>query len=938
MNGDQPLPETAQNRMGGYSDTAIFSKRDDQFGFQDYAEVLARRTVEADTPLTIGVYGRWGSGKTSLMRLIEAEVQRRGQRLKTEPPAGATSPIPAGSQIETLWINVWKLSNQEQLWNAFLQALLTQVHESLKWYRRLAFDWSLFKERVRWRSLWQNLLVNSYRILVTVTPILLSTLAPDQAVTGSGDLLALALDPLTGGGASLILALWLLVRPAVQAAKEKVSLDLGEVLKEAPYAAQVSALQQLEKQFERMVNGWVGDAGRLVIFIDDLDRCTPDKVPEVMEAIKLFTTTRRCVYVIGLDHDIVRQGIRARYNFASESEAAEYLEKIVQIPFFLPPLDEGRIEVFLRGYYQELERLSPTAADVFAAGLEPNPRRVKRALNIYRTLLDLADVRVKAWEMDPVDPELVAKMVVIESRFRRLHQYLVKEPAFLLQLEEKALAHQLDYESLQKDEAVGRPLLGGTPALVDENSLEPLADMLRAGQRHFGDDDQRTQISSYIYLIATTEGTTTEQVRPNREEREDLLASDRDRIRARVAQILSRHGEDESTRQHVGQIYIERLERVLEDDLRYTPDEQAAAQFALAWLEVSLLGDTEESIRYRLESVLPPEVMKMRYTQQQTAQQKMAQTTGPTLSPEAQMAYDRLLRRLQTVIEEAGAFDSRQVVVANLALDLVEDGAQLDFEPQTVRLSAGPFLMGSTAEQVRDAITAGLPGEVGEAEQPQHEVTLDAYRLGRYPVTNLQYQAFVSDTGHSPPAHWKNGSLPADKANHPVTHVSWEDAQAYCSWLSRQLGQVCRLPSEAEWEKAARGTDGRLYPWGNEWDPARCNVEESGLGDTSPVGHYSPEGDSPFGAADMAGNVWEWTGSLWGKDNARPNFGYPYTPDDGREEADAAGLRVLRGGAFNGQPRHVRCAVRSRRTPDTSNENTGFRVVVSPIAPASYLS
>jgi formylglycine-generating enzyme required for sulfatase activity len=156
---------------------------------------------------------------------------------------------------------------------------------------------------------------------------------------------------------------------------------------------------------------------------------------------------------------------------------------------------------------------------------------------------------------------------------------------------------------------------------------------------------------------------------------------------------------------------------------------------------------------------------------------------------------------------------------------------------------------------------------------------------------------------------------------------------AYCQWLSEKTGQAYRLPTEAEWEKAARGTGGRIYPWGNEWDETKLNSGEGGPGDTTPVGQYSPDGDSPYGAADMAGNVWEWTRSLWGRDPNEPSFKYPYDPADGREDLDAPDgiLRVLRGGAFFSDRWLVRCAYRHGDGPDFFYGNFGFRVVVAPV-------
>jgi formylglycine-generating enzyme required for sulfatase activity len=155
--------------------------------------------------------------------------------------------------------------------------------------------------------------------------------------------------------------------------------------------------------------------------------------------------------------------------------------------------------------------------------------------------------------------------------------------------------------------------------------------------------------------------------------------------------------------------------------------------------------------------------------------------------------------------------------------------------------------------------------------------------------------------------------------------VSWHDARDYCRWLGQKFGKAYRLPTEAEWEKAARGMDGRAYPWGNEFDRARCNSQEGGVGTTTPVGQYSPQGDSPHGAADMAGNVFEWTASL--------RRGYPYDRGDGREDPRAPGPRVVRGGAFNGGCLVVRCAYRYWYVPDGRRDFLGFRVALFPGSP-----
>ena len=234
------------------------------------------------------------------------------------------------------------------------------------------------------------------------------------------------------------------------------------------------------------------------------------------------------------------------------------------------------------------------------------------------------------------------------------------------------------------------------------------------------------------------------------------------------------------------------------------------------------------------------------------------------------------------------------------------------FEPEMVWIPAGPFLMGSDT---------GVDSDARDIEQPQHILYLPDYYIARTPVTNAQYLACVQATDCQPPEHWKSKTPPKGEEDHPVTWISWHEAVDYCEWLAEVTRRPYRLPSEAEWEKAARGTDGRLYPWGNEWDAERCNTLETGGEGTTPVGAYGGRGDSPYGCTDMAGNVWEWTGSLYGT--------YPYDPGDGREEMDAKGRRVVRGGSFLNSRVLARCAYRPGYFPGR-RMSYGCRVACSP--------
>jgi len=189
-----------------------------------------------------------------------------------------------------------------------------------------------------------------------------------------------------------------------------------------------------------------------------------------------------------------------------------------------------------------------------------------------------------------------------------------------------------------------------------------------------------------------------------------------------------------------------------------------------------------------------------------------------------------------------------------------------------VQIPAGEFTMG-TDDRLPD-------------EGPQHKVSLPAFYIDKYEVTNLQYKKFNDETNRKSPSHFRNRTYPDGKADHPVTYVSWEDADAYCRWAGK------RLPTDEEWEKAARGTDGRNFPWGNEFDVAKANtpVRWEFLkkdGDTTPVGAFKA-GSSPYGLYDMSGNVWEWTSSWYkaypGNTHPTENYGEKY--------------KVLKGGSW----------------------------------------
>jgi formylglycine-generating enzyme required for sulfatase activity len=280
--------------------------------------------------------------------------------------------------------------------------------------------------------------------------------------------------------------------------------------------------------------------------------------------------------------------------------------------------------------------------------------------------------------------------------------------------------------------------------------------------------------------------------------------------------------------------------------------------------------------------------------------------------------------------------DTRVDPASGLPTEMVRrrDGASMVLVP------AGGFLMG-TLEQVLPQLLAefGRSREAYECEIPQRIVTLDTFYIDKYEVTNEMYQQFCKATGHRLPRHWENGKYPTCEERHPVHGVDWHDARAYASWAG-----VC-LPTEAQWEKAARGTDGRLFPWGDDLDHHKihylrleyfldkedfdalpivdgCPTFDDRL--TDEVGSY-PQGASPYGVMDVLGNVWEWcldwfdcTYYTWG-----PSIN-PTGPQAGK-------WRVLRGCASVYDLHKLRCAYRHPAKPDALQELVGFRCCYNPV-------
>ena len=214
-------------------------------------------------------------------------------------------------------------------------------------------------------------------------------------------------------------------------------------------------------------------------------------------------------------------------------------------------------------------------------------------------------------------------------------------------------------------------------------------------------------------------------------------------------------------------------------------------------------------------------------------------------------------------------------------------------------------------------------GDGQEGNCPKHTVYLSAYWIGVYCVTNAQYLQFVKATGHRPPDKadygtpvWNGRTFPKQKADHPVVCVDWADAQAYAEWAR------CSLPTEAQWEKAARGPSGLIYPWGKDWDQSKCRNDKNKGGETTATVHAYPEGASGYGTYNQSGNVWEWCADWWGE-----NY-YKNSPQRDPAGPDGGSGRVNRGGSWrHGFPAYFRGAFRDWLDPGIRIDYRGFRLV-----------
>lgn len=313
------------------------------------------------------------------------------------------------------------------------------------------------------------------------------------------------------------------------------------------------------------------------------------------------------------------------------------------------------------------------------------------------------------------------------------------------------------------------------------------------------------------------------------------------------------------------------------------------------------------------ESYVLTEISYAKYTVRKPIIPVMAQRTEPPIALASAHYIDFTLDGLtlddlvQALCDEVGMTYSANLITPSLR-EIVQNKLDiLNILPppfEWIEIPAGEFTM----------------GHEDYSHNPPRKVTLPTFRIAKYPVTNAQYAKFIEAEGYREPKWWIDAGWQVREANkwieprrwndhnfnspeQPVNALSWYESVAFARWLKDATGENVTLPLEAQWEKAARGRDGRLYPWGNTFDQNRCNTRESSIGKTTLVRQYEGKGDSPFGVVDMAGNVWEWCLDQYSNPQIDPSKVNLHSTD----------ARVLRGGSFSS---NLNVAVASSRLGD----------------------
>ena len=389
----------------------------DYLDFESYAgplsDLISKETTQ--TPLTVGLFGAWGSGKTTLMHMIERSLQKSQEE-------------PNSIKFVLVSFEAWKYYKEDALWRAMLLRVLDALRPETE-------DESNKDLRSKIERLEQSL----YRDVEWEEKGGLTIDWPKLARAGAGGALKLSFS-LVPGMATIMEAVKAIDNSLVEGDISKNIDTVSNAFQRnmvTHHQSQLSSIEQFQREFSNLVQDHF-KGKRLVIFVDDLDRCLPEKAIEVLEAIKLFLDVEGCVFVLGIDQEVITTGLKAKYkdvgfleNGQSQAFSVHYIEKLIQLPFYLPPIEATEMLSYIAAL--QVDWPHPHCLQIFAEGLSPNPRQIKRTINVYMLLVSLAKKREK--NLKAVTPLRLAKVVILQTAYPDVFDRLKSDASLLQQME-----------------------------------------------------------------------------------------------------------------------------------------------------------------------------------------------------------------------------------------------------------------------------------------------------------------------------------------------------------------------------------------------------------------------------------------------------------------------------------------------------------------------
>ncbi len=443
---------------------------DDLLGFGQFANSIAENIIRDFTgdlgkskQMTIGVYGEWGSGKTSFLQMVAKYLNEKSlsekdrNRIKNGNLSEKDKKKLMEKGICPIWFDAWKYDKEDNLWAALIQQILDQATVKGKWYRRAWVKFIIWKDNIKLREgLWE--------VFKKVIPVLLRLL-----LIVIGLYIFLALDSKTIAAflnqilpsnsvissniqANIVKAVGVFAAAAsaisgpfnlINLFKGKLDIDFSKFMHKPSYREHIAFLDEFSKEFEKIIR-LLGQEEPLIIIIDDLDRCLPEKSIQIIEAIKVFLDIKGCVFLLGMDRSIVEKAVAFKYKDMISIDGdnknnslhkrkifyEDYVDKFIQLAILLPRLSQPQIKEFVTNLSTD-EDIKKCAA-IFDAGLSPNPRRIKR---ILRTFLFVRDMIVEDIRKGEIKISILAKLIAIQSQLPDIFDVIIERPSHLKELE-----------------------------------------------------------------------------------------------------------------------------------------------------------------------------------------------------------------------------------------------------------------------------------------------------------------------------------------------------------------------------------------------------------------------------------------------------------------------------------------------------------------------